>query len=77
MRSWFSIGSKLLGIYFLYWALTTLSGSMMLFLSPFSKGVVVQEGPSDLVFFLASILSGLVMLAFAFALLFSELLADK
>jgi hypothetical protein len=78
MRNWFIVGSKLLGIYFLYWALTSLPGSIMLSMSLFSKSVILNEGPSNLAIFLASISSSLVMIAFAYALLFkSELIADK
>ncbi len=78
MRGLFIAGSKLMGIYFLYWALTTLPGSIMVSTSLFSKSVIINEGPSNLAFFLASISSGLVMIAFAYALLFkTELIADK
>jgi hypothetical protein len=78
MREWFIVGAKLLGIYFLYWALTTLPSSIMVSMSFSSKSVILNEGPSNLVIFLASISSGLVMIGFAYMLLFkTELIADK
>lgn len=78
MREWFIVGSKLLGIYFLYHALTTLPPSIGFALSILSKSVIIDQGPSNISLFLASTLSGLIMIAFAVALLFkTELIADK
>jgi hypothetical protein len=78
MREWFIVGSKLLGIYFLYWALTSLPSSFMLASSLFSESVIIDRGPSNIVIFLAATLSNVVMIAFAIVLLFkTDLLADK
>ena len=76
MREWFITGSKLLGIYFLYSALNTLPYSIGVVLSILSNRSIFQGFPIFDLF--ASVLSGLVMLAFAFALLIkTESIAAK
>jgi uncharacterized membrane protein (DUF485 family) len=77
MREWFIVGSKLLGIYFLYWAFTILPESIALSMSSFSKSVILNEGPSNLAIFLSSISATVVMIVFSFVLLFkTNWLAD-
>ena len=68
MRTWFIVGSKLMGIYFLYLALTNLPPSISFALSIFSNRSIIEGLPILAVF--SSVFSGLVMLVFAFALLF-------
>jgi hypothetical protein len=77
MREWFIAGAKLLGIYFLYWAFTTLPQSIAIGMSSFSESVILNEGPSNLAIFLSSISATAVMIVFAFILLFkTNWLAD-
>ena len=77
MREWFIVGSKLLGIYFLYWALTTLPQSIAIGMSSFSESVILDKWPSNLAIFLSSISATIVMIIFAFVLLFkTNWLAD-
>jgi hypothetical protein len=74
----FVVGSKLLGIYFLYGALTTLPPSIVMAMSTISASGRYYQGLSSIVILIASAFSGLVMIAFAYALLFkTELIADK
>lgn len=78
MREWFIVGSKLLGVYFLYWALISLLGEIGLALSILSSNDSPFPGLSSTVILLTSAFSSIVMIAFAFALLFkTELIADK
>jgi hypothetical protein len=72
MREWFIVGSKLLGIYFLYLALSTLPPYIVMAMSSFSSSIILNEGPSNLKILLASISSGFVMIAFAIVLLFKN-----
>jgi hypothetical protein len=77
MRDTFIAGSKLLGIYFLYHALTTLPPTIGMVLATLSAGSSSYQ-VLPILSLLAGIFSGLVMIAFAFALLFkTELIASK
>jgi len=78
MREWFTVGAKLLGIYFLYWALTAFFQTISFLFPLSSRGTWASTEPLNTVIAVDSILTFCFKIAFALVLLFkTNWLADK
>ncbi len=77
MREWFIVGAKLLGVYFLFNALTLIVGSTGLVAS-FAHSRESVMGPSSIDIFLVSCFTIVASLGFAYILIFqTDWLADR
>lgn len=78
MREWFIVGAKLLGIYFLYWALTTILQTTSYLLSLLSAGSWTSTEPLSTAVALDSVFAFCIMIAFALLLMVkTQWLADR